>query len=79
MPNYVKLTFQPSGATKPRTTWAIERPSKGRFLFLCFCVCDKEGVTDAGDRMELILVSRDECYTARPARMNLHYGELELL
>ena len=76
MTNYVKLTFQPAGAAKPRTTWAIERPSKGRFLR--FCVCDKEGVTDAGDRMELILVSRDESYTARPARMNLHYGELEV-
>ena len=75
----MKITFLPAGAKRPRTTWAIKF-APGRYL-----ACDKEGevwryvgVDDRGRSVEQKewILAKDA--VEKPARMNLHYAELEL-
>ena len=84
---YVRLTFRPAGATRRTTVWAVVvRRSEKRTTYLA---CNKEGETSAdggvgpnGELIEknhLIVVGDETDNVERPARLNLHYGELELV
>ena len=72
---YVRLSFTPIGG-KRRTVWAQvgKAGARARMFFLV----DKYG-DEPRDRRELIIVAADGSDSVvRPARWNLHYGELEL-
>lgn len=79
---YVRLTFKPAGAARRRTVWA-KRLSKmnnnGPFAgATAFSRINKYG-EEPDDKTEFILVNLDkDDAKVVPARMNLHYGMLEL-
>lgn len=78
---YRKITFLPHGSKRRRTCWAIKiKEANG----LCYYKrCDKEGqslfdVNPTTSRTEIIITGAHEVIE-RPAVMNLHYGELEVV
>jgi hypothetical protein len=84
---YVRLTFRPAGALRRTTVWAVvvkSSPTRSTYL-----VCDKEGETvkDGGlgpkgewiEKIHFVIVGGETDRTERPARLNLHYGELEVI
>lgn len=86
-PGYVRLTFVPAGAKRSRTTWAkfVRAAGKldGRALaYYAQCKADggdysyarRDGVVVEETRLILTFVD-----DAKPARWNLHYGELEVV
>lgn len=78
---YVRLTFLPAGVKKKRTVWAkiLKRGKLNTYL-----VVDKEGSavekrTAKGFAREVVAaLPRSKTTKERPARMNLHYGELQI-
>jgi hypothetical protein len=72
-PDYVRLTFTPAGAARPRTIWA-ER-GRERNGVVSFWRVDRHG--ERPDPEELIMARTTEC-RVRPAQMNLKYAELEI-
>lgn len=85
MKTYVRITYLPMGAKRRRTTWAVKIKEHGNIV--TYMECDKEGETskDAGfqdgvpvERSHMIVCTKDSV-VERPARMNNHYAELELV
>lgn len=85
MKTYVRITFLPAGAKRRRTTWAVKLKEQGDIV--TYLECDSEGETtkQAGfqngvpvERSHLIVCTKDSV-VERPARMNNHYAELELV
>lgn len=84
---YVRLTFMPAGSKRPRTIWALPRGKRGRSRI--FEVTNKEGDVRPKshykrdgtlvDVLELVIVSSKDVVKMEPARMNLHYGWLEVV
>ena len=83
---YVRLTYKPAGATRSTTVWAVvvrRGPTRTTYL-----QCDREGETEKDNgrgpkgeyivQKHLIVASNETDATEKPARLNLHYGELEL-
>jgi hypothetical protein len=83
IPNYVRLTFMPAGATRRRTVWAEEVRNKGGALvspdkLARFWKVNKEG--ERPEPQELIIVRlTDPSVLTEPAVMSHHYGRLVLL
>jgi hypothetical protein len=84
MKDYVQITFLPMGAQRKRTCWAIKGPVRNGTAR--YTVCDKEGDPTFRssyendvlvNRIELVLCKVEEV-VEKPARMNNHYGWLEI-
>jgi hypothetical protein len=60
-----------------RTFWACSRTVRPNG-WVVYTVCDEFGRANETDRREIIVVTLDDVIAEKPARMNLHYGELEV-
>ena len=75
MSTYAKLTFRPAGPKTSRTVWVRPAGELNKKGIRIFRVVDREGER----QNELIVLTSNDILSLRPAKMNLHYGELEVV
>ena len=80
---YVRLTYKPAGATRAMTVWArVMRRDADRVTYKQVSVEGDETFgegTEASPEQTRLIVATPAEVRERPARMNLHYGMLEVV
>lgn len=77
---YVRITFKAAGSKRRRTTFALRLSSSGNTNK--YLVVDKEGdpyrEVDGRPTKEIVVTTKEDVEEV-PARLNLFYGELEVV
>jgi hypothetical protein len=73
---YRRVRFRPANA-KPRTVWAANY--KERNDLITFTICDREGVTNEAGTINVVACLPADIVYSKPAALNKHYGELEVI
>jgi hypothetical protein len=71
-PRYVKIKAR----SIKRSFWAIEQEPTGGFR--SFVRCNKEGDYNLNNKINVLLLGNSDIEWTKQARMNNHYGELEV-
>lgn len=72
MTDYVRVKFN---NTIKAPVWAVKRATEGETVI--YTRCTKEGETCPDSTISVIIASPGDVAWEKPARLNLHYGELE--